>query len=146
MRTSLWSDGVLESLPALHTISGCDVVIIVNKKRTTKWLNTVQRKGEYSQGVSQLGDTIRINANVFQKIKSHQLAPTKDELTQHIRANYKTYPQKRFLDNNLDIPSPVGIPLAFHSTVPRGNIHYVVVDGKSPSPRISARTCCLNMP
>ena len=146
MRTSLWSDGVLESLPALHTISGCDVVIIVNKKRTTKWLNTVQRKGEYSQGVSQLGDTIRINANVFQKIKSHQLAPTKDELTQHIRVNYKTYPQKRFLDNNLDIPSPVGIPLAFHSTVARGNIHYVVVDGKSPSPRISARTCCLNMP
>ena len=145
MRTSLWSDGVLESLPALHTISGCDVVIIVNKKRTTKWLNTVQRKGEYSQGVSQLGDTIRINANVFQKIKSHQLAPTKDELTQHIRANYKTYPQKRFLDINLDIPSPVGIPLAFHS-VARGNIHYVVVDGKSPSPRISARTCCLNMP
>ena len=34
--TSKWSDGVLESLPALHAISGCDSVSAVNGKRQAK--------------------------------------------------------------------------------------------------------------
>ena len=32
MRTSKWSDGVLESLPALHVISGCDSVMEKEKQ------------------------------------------------------------------------------------------------------------------
>ena len=114
MGTSKWSDGVLESLPALHAISGCDSVSAVNGKGKAKCLSTVPKKEEYLQSVSQLGDSIRINADVFQKIekcfchlygmpdetninetsyrkfrmentpKPHQLPPTKDELTQHI--------------------------------------------------------------
>ena len=69
---------------------------------------TSVRKEEYSQGISQLGDTIRINAGVFQKIKPHQLPQTKDELTRHIRANYKANASERSLEINLDIPSNVG--------------------------------------
>ena len=69
MGTSKWSDGVLESLPALHAISGCDSVSAVNGKGKAKCLSTVQKKEEYLQSVSQLGDTIRINADVFQKIE-----------------------------------------------------------------------------
>ena len=41
MGTCKWLDGVSQSLPALHTISGCDSVSTVNGKRKTRWLNTV---------------------------------------------------------------------------------------------------------
>ena len=34
--TSKWSDGVLESLPALYASSGCDSVSAVNGKRQAK--------------------------------------------------------------------------------------------------------------
>ena len=42
--TSKWSDGVLESLPALHAISGCDSVSAVNGKRQAKWVLLKRRK------------------------------------------------------------------------------------------------------
>ena len=114
MGTSKCSDGVLESIPALHHISGCDSVSAVNGKGKAKWLSTVQKKEQYLQNVSQLGDTIRINADVFQKMeklffhlygmpdetninetryrkfcmeniqKPHQLPPTKDESAHNI--------------------------------------------------------------
>ena len=70
MGTSKWSDCVLESLPALHAISGCNSVSAANGKGKEKWLSTVQKKEEYLQSVSQLGDTIRINEDVFQKIEN----------------------------------------------------------------------------
>ena len=139
MGTSKWSDGVLESLPAMHAISSCDSVSAVNGKGKAKWLSTIQKKEECLQSVSQLGDTIKINADVFQKIEklfshlygmpdetninearyrkfcvkntpeSHQLPPTKDELTQHIICeNYEAYVWKRALETNLDILSPTG--------------------------------------
>ena len=67
--TSKWSDGVLESLPNMNVFSGCDSVSAVNWKGQAKWLSTVQKKDEYLQSVSKLGDTIKINADVFQKIE-----------------------------------------------------------------------------
>ena len=63
-------DGVLETLPALHVISGCDSVSAVNGKGKAKWLSTVQKKEKCLQSVSQLGDTIRISADGFQKLKN----------------------------------------------------------------------------
>ena len=108
------SNSILESLLALHAISGCNSVSAVNGKGKAKWLSTVQKKEEYLQIVSELGDTIRINEDVSQKIEQlfchlfgmpdetninktrfkkfcmenkpnpHQLLPTKDELTQHL--------------------------------------------------------------
>ena len=69
MGTSKWSDGILKSLPALHGISGCDSVSAVYGKGKEKCLSTVQKKEEYLQSVSELGDKIRINADVFQKIE-----------------------------------------------------------------------------
>ena len=62
--TSKWSGSILESLPALHAISDCDSVSAVNGKGKAKWLSTVQKQEEYLQSVSQLGDTIRINAEL----------------------------------------------------------------------------------
>ena len=63
-------DDVLETLPALHVISGCDSVSAVNGKGKAKWLSTAQKKEKCLQSVSQLGDTIRISADVFQKMKN----------------------------------------------------------------------------
>ena len=99
-------------------------------------MSIVKKKEEYLQSVSQLGDTTRINADVFHKIKKlflhlngmpdqtniketrlhqtrntpkpHQLPPAKDELTQHIiRASYEVYVWKRVLETNLDIPCSI---------------------------------------
>ena len=50
-------------------ISGSDSVSIVNGKGKVKSLSTVQKKEKYLQSVSQLGDPIRINADVFQQLK-----------------------------------------------------------------------------
>ena len=110
MGTSKSSDGIIESLPALDANSGCNV----NVKGKARWLSTAENKEEYLQSVSQLGDAITINADVFQKMEKlfcHlcempnetninetgfkklcvetmpeplQLLPTKGELTQHI--------------------------------------------------------------
>ena len=44
MGTSKWSHGVLESLPVLHAVSGCDFVSAVNGKGKARWLSTVQKK------------------------------------------------------------------------------------------------------
>ena len=97
-------------------ISGCDSVSVVNGKGKAKWLGTVKKKEQFLQSVFQLGDTIRMNTDVFQKFQKlffhlygmpdetntryrkfcmentperHHLSPTKDDLTQHIRANYQ---------------------------------------------------------
>ena len=107
----------------------------IDGKGKAKWLSTVQKKEEYLQSVSQLGDTIRINGDLFQKIEKlfchlygmpheaninktryrkfntsepHWLPQTKDELTQHIIcSNYQAYVWKRAVETNLDIPSPI---------------------------------------
>ena len=42
--TSKWSHDVLESLSALHAVSGCDCVSAVNVERKARWLSTVQKK------------------------------------------------------------------------------------------------------
>ena len=39
--TSKCSDGILESLPALHAISGCNSVSAVNGKGEAKWLSSI---------------------------------------------------------------------------------------------------------
>ena len=41
-------------------------------------------------------------------LKPHQLPPTKDELTQHIRVNYQAYAWRGALETNLDIQSRIG--------------------------------------
>ena len=42
--TSRWLDGVLESLPALHAISGCDSVSTVNGQGKVLWVSIAQNK------------------------------------------------------------------------------------------------------
>ena len=59
-----------ESLPALPTTCYCcDSVSAVNGKGKARRSSTIQMKEEYLQSVSQLGDTRRVNADVFQKIE-----------------------------------------------------------------------------
>ena len=162
-----WSDSVLESLPVLHAIWGCNSVSAVNGKVKEKWLSTVQKKEENLRSVSQPGDTIRINIDVFQKIEKlfchlygmpdktninetrhrkffmentpepHQLPPTKDELTQHI---IRTNYEAYVWKRALDIPSPIG-----HGWE-RKDDQLCCVYGKSASPWICARTYCLHVP
>ena len=57
-------DGILESLPALNAISGCNSVSAVNGKWKAKWSSTAQKKEQYLQSRSQLEDTIRINIDI----------------------------------------------------------------------------------
>ena len=67
MGTSKWSDVIFESLSVLHVILGWDFVSAVNGQGRAKWLNTAQKKEKHLQSVSQLGDTVKNNADVFQK-------------------------------------------------------------------------------
>lgn len=129
----------MRSLPALHAISGCDAVSAINGIGKAKWLATIQKKEEYVNSISQLGDRLSVTEDVlattekmvchlygmpgetninevrykkFCKEKTpepHQLPPTRDELTQHVkRASYQAFVWKRALESNPDIPSPVG--------------------------------------
>ena len=130
-------------------------------------MSTVQKKEENLRSVSQPGDTIRINVDVFQKIEKsfchlygmpdktninetrhrkffmentpepHQLPPTKDELTQHI---IRTNYEAYAWKRALDIPSPIG-----HGWE-RKDDQLCCVYGKSASPRICARTYYLHVP
>ena len=59
--TSKWSFGVLESLPALQAISGCDSINTVNGKEKAKWLSTVQKK--YLRVFAKCILTVRYNKN-----------------------------------------------------------------------------------
>ena len=51
METSKWSHGVLESLPVLHAVSGCDFVSAVNGKGKARWLSTVQKKDVFFERI-----------------------------------------------------------------------------------------------
>ena len=94
MGTSKWSDGVLESFPALHVISGCDSVSAFKGKGKEKWLSTVQKKEKYLQSVFAMyfknwkivsSDETNVNDTSYRKFHMEnmpepQLPATKDEL------------------------------------------------------------------
>ena len=42
-----WSDSIIQSLPSLHAISGCDAVIAFHGIEKAFWLSTIQKKEEY---------------------------------------------------------------------------------------------------
>ena len=42
-----WSDSIIQSLPSLHAISGCDAVSAFHDIEKATWLSTIQKKEEY---------------------------------------------------------------------------------------------------
>ena len=96
----------------------------MEKEKQSGWV-LLKRRNSFCNFVSQLGDTIRMNTDVFQKFEKnfchlhgmpdetntryrkfymentperHHLLPTKDDLTQHIRANYQVCTEERSRD------------------------------------------------
>ena len=110
-----WSVDLLNSLPSLHAISGCDAVSAFNGIGKAKWLSTVEKKEEYLCALDNLGESLEVSENLFANIEHlvchlygmpnevdvnngryktfcksktpepHQLPPTKDELLQHVK-------------------------------------------------------------
>ena len=108
-------EGLLKSLPSLHALSGCDSVTAINGIGKGKWLKTVTQSDKYIFATQTLGEDIgvdEITPNIIEKLfchlygmqeeneinnaryqtfcknkilEPHQLLPTKDELSQHVK-------------------------------------------------------------
>lgn len=109
-----WSYGKWDTIIRYYdTISGCNSESTVNGKSKPRWLNAAQKEEYLQSGRCQLGDAIRISADVFQKFEKvfcdhygmpdetnintpelHQLQLIKDEFL-IIRVNYLAYVWRR---------------------------------------------------
>ena len=83
-------------------------------------------------------DTDELRYNLFcarkGEIESHQLPPCKDRLMKHsLRANYQAAIWRRSLENNPQIPNPVGIGWQLEKCAGK---QHLVIDwiGRSPAP------------
>lgn len=109
------SEELLDSLPSLHALSGCDAVSAFNGIGKSKWLLKVEKNNKFLYALKNLGDSIDVNESEFATIESlvchlygfpnetdvnivrykkfcntktpepHLLPPTKDELFQHVK-------------------------------------------------------------
>lgn len=110
-----WSESILQSLPSLHAISGCDAVSAVNGIGKGKWVATVQKKESYLEKLSILGESLHVADSTFKEIEQlvchlygmqeeekinvvryrkfckenfpepNKLPPTEDEIRQHVK-------------------------------------------------------------
>ena len=110
-----WLSDLLEALPSLHAISGCDSVSAFHGLGKGKWLSTLLNKEEDVEAMRLLGESLQITESLFCTIERmvchlygmpeehdidnarykmfcrsktpepYQLPPTKDELLQHIK-------------------------------------------------------------
>ena len=110
-----WQSELLQALPSLHTISGCDSVSAVNGIGKAKWLSTLEKREEYMHAMRLLGESSEVTESLFaiiermvchlygmpeesdinsarykkfcraKKSEPHQLPLTKDELLQHVK-------------------------------------------------------------
>ena len=60
-----WLSDLLEALPSLHAISGCDSVSAFHGLGKGKWLSTLSKKEEYVEAMRLLGESLQINENLF---------------------------------------------------------------------------------
>ena len=110
-----WSDSIIQSLPSLNAISGCDAVSAFHDIGKGTWLSMIQKKEEYIDALRLLGETLEVDDSVFnttERLVCHlygmqtehrinnarykkfsqgktanpqQLPPTHDELQQHVK-------------------------------------------------------------
>ena len=110
-----WKQKLVEALPSLHAISGCDSVNTFNGIGKAKWLSTLEKPEEYLNAMRLLGESLEVTESLFSIIERmvchlygmphksdidiasykkfcrgktpepHQLPPTKDELLQHVK-------------------------------------------------------------
>ena len=115
MGNSDWQPKLVETLPSLHAISGCDSVNAFNGIGKAKWLSTLEKPEEYMNAMRLLGESLEVTESLFSIIERmvchlygmpqesdvnifsykkfcraktsepHQLPPTKDELLQHVK-------------------------------------------------------------
>ena len=61
----IWSNSIIQSLPSLHVISGCDAVCRFHGIGKFTWLSTIQKKEEYLDALRLLGETLEVDDSVF---------------------------------------------------------------------------------
>ena len=131
-------DAVCRSLPALHSLTGCDSTSAFKRRGKAHGLNIVRSSEAMAAGLSLLGENFDVSDDLMKLCetfvcqlygsKTHtnvndlryhlfaskaaqgdQLPPTRDALKLHIqRANYQAAIWRRSLEANPDVPSPVG--------------------------------------
>ena len=60
-----WSLDLLNSLPFLHAISGCDAISTFNSIGKAKWLLTVEKKEEFLGVLDNLGESLELSENLL---------------------------------------------------------------------------------
>ena len=110
-----WQSELVEALPSLHAISGCDSVSAFNGIGKAKWLSTMEKREEHMNVMTLLGESLEVTESLFAIIKivvchlhqmpeesniniasykkfcrakttePYQPPPTKDELLQHVK-------------------------------------------------------------
>ena len=110
-----FTSNLVDCLPSLHAISGCDAVSAFYGIGKAKWITTAEKKEEYLDAMRLLGETLTISNSLFQTIQAmichlygmpeetdvnkvwykrfrkastpepQQLPPTQDELLQHVK-------------------------------------------------------------
>ena len=131
-----WQLELVEALPSLHAISGCDSVSAFNGIGTARWFSTLEKQEEYMNAMRLRGESLEateslsaivermvchlyeesdINSAGYKKFcrpktpEPHQFPPTKDELLQHVKqANYQSLVWKHALNINFELHSPIG--------------------------------------
>ena len=53
-----WSDNIIQSLPSLHAISGCDAVSAFHGIGKATWLSKIQKREEYMDALRLLAETL----------------------------------------------------------------------------------------
>ena len=111
----IWQPELVEALPSLHAISGCDSVSAFNGIGKAKWLSTLEKREEYMNAMRLLGESLEVTEILFAIIERmlchlygmpeesdinsarnkkfcraktpepHQLSPIKDKLLQHVK-------------------------------------------------------------
>ena len=113
VKNHTWSDSVIQSLPSLHPISGCDTVSAFYGIEKATWLSKIQKKEEYLDALRLLGETLELDDSVFNTIESWCVICTvcrrNTELIKHSTKNsvkiklriHINYPQHRMNCNNM---------------------------------------------
>ena len=63
-----WSNSIIQCLPSLHAVSGCDAVNAFHGIIKATWLSTIQKKDEYMDALRLLGETLEVDFSVFNTI------------------------------------------------------------------------------
>ena len=61
----IWQSELVEALPSLHVISGCDSVSAFNGIGKAKWLSTLEKREEYMNAIRLPGESLEVTESLF---------------------------------------------------------------------------------